>query len=65
MAQYKDRKSNKYDRNKFDKKEIGFIRKQKDDKYDQMILILLYNGVRISELLEKRMFIWKQYFVLI
>ena len=52
IAQYKDRNPNKYDRNKFTKDEIQKIWKQKDDKYFQIILMLLYNGVRISELLD-------------
>ncbi len=51
ILQYKDRNPNKYDRNKFDKKEITRIWEQKADKYYQIILMLLYNGVRISELL--------------
>lgn len=52
IVQYKDRNPNKYDRNKFEKDEIELIWKQKDDKYYQIILMLLYNGVRISELLD-------------
>ena len=52
IAQYKDRNPNKYDRNKFTKDEIQKIWEQKDDKYFQIILMLLYNGVRISELLD-------------
>ncbi len=49
VVQYKDRNPNKYDRNKFEKEEIERIWEQKDDKYYQIILMLLYNGVRISE----------------
>ena len=52
VAQYKDRNPNKYDRNKFEKDEIERIWEQKDDKYYQIVLMLLYNGVRISELLD-------------
>ena len=52
VAQYKDRNPNKYDRSKFEKDEIERIWEQKDDKYYQIVLMLLYNGVRISELLD-------------
>lgn len=52
VVQYKDRNPNKYDRNKFEKEEIEQRWKQKDDKYYQIILMLLYNGVRISEFLD-------------
>ena len=52
VVQYKDRNPNKYDRNKFEKEEIERIWEQKDDKYYQIILMLLYNGVRISEFLD-------------
>ena len=52
VVQYKDRNPNKYDRNKFEKKEIERIWEQKDDKYYQIILMILYNGVRISEFLD-------------
>lgn len=64
VAQYKERNPNKYDRNKFDKKEIELIWKQKYDKYYQIILMLLYNGVRISELLDfkKNVHLDEQYF---
>ena len=52
VAQYKDRNPNKYDRNKFEKDEIERIWEQKDDKYYQIVLMLLYNGCRISEFLD-------------
>lgn len=52
IAQYKDRNPNKYDRNKFERAEIDRIWEQKDDPYYQIILMLLYNGTRISELLD-------------
>ena len=52
VVQYKDRNPNKYDRDKFEKNEIERIWEQKDDKYYQIILMLLYNGVRISEFLD-------------
>lgn len=52
VAQYKDRNPNKYDRNKFSKEEVAKIWTMKDDKYYQIILMLLYNGTRISEFLD-------------
>lgn len=52
VVQYKDRNPNKYDRNRFEKEEIERIWEQKDDKYYQIVLMLLYNGVRISEFLD-------------
>lgn len=51
IVQYKDRNPNKYDRNKFEKNEIDIIWEQKEDKYYQIVLMLLYSGVRISEML--------------
>jgi len=60
IVQYKDRTPNKYDRNKFEKNEINIIWEQKEDKYYQIVLVLLYSEVRISEMLDlkKKMFIW-------
>jgi len=52
IIQYKDRNPNKYDRNKFEKAEIDKIWDMKDDKYYQIIIMLLYNGTRISEFLD-------------
>ena len=52
VVQYKDRNPDKYDRNTFEKEEIERISEPKDDKYYQIILMLLYNGVRISEFLD-------------
>ena len=52
IVQYKDHNPNKYDRNKFEKNEIDIILEQKEDKYYQIVLMLLYSGVRISEMLD-------------
>ena len=52
IAQYKDRNPNKYDRNKFSKEEVAKLWTMQDDKYYQIILMLLYNGTRISEFLD-------------
>ena len=52
VVQYKDRNPNKYDRNKFEKNKIDLLWEQKEDKYYQIVLMLIYSGVRISELLD-------------
>ena len=52
IIQYKDRNPNKYDKTKFEKDEIDLIWKQKDDKYYQIVLMLIYSGVRVSEMLD-------------
>ena len=39
-------------RNKFEKNEIDLLWEQKEDKYYQIVLMLIYSGVRISELLD-------------
>ena len=51
IAQYKDRNPNKHSRNKFPREEIDRIWTMQDDKYYQIVLMLLYNGTRISEFL--------------
>lgn len=65
IAQYKDRNPNKYDRKKFSKEDIKRIWEMKDDKYYQIILMLIYSGVRISEFLDlkkEHVHLDKQYF---
>ena len=52
IAQYKERNPNKHDRNKFSKEEVAKLWTMHDDKYYQIILMLLYNGTRISEYLD-------------
>mgnify|MGYP001005527421 FL=1 len=62
IVKYKDRNPNKRDRNKFTKDRLW---EQKDDKYYQIVLMLIYTGVRISELLElkkENVFLNEQYF---
>ena len=51
VAKYKDRNPNKHDRNKFSKEEVERVWTMKDDPYYQIVLMLLYNGCRISEFL--------------
>jgi len=68
VAQYKDRNPNKHDRNKFTKDEVAKIWEMKEDKYYQIILMLLYNGVRISEFLnlkKEHVHLDEQYFEVI
>lgn len=52
ILKYKDRNPNKADRDRFTKEEINKIWTMCEDKYYQIILMLIYNGVRISELLD-------------
>ena len=51
ILQYKDRNPNKRERDKFTNEEIDRVWTMKDDPYYQIILMLIYSGVRISELL--------------
>ena len=51
IAKYKDRNPKKHDRNKFEKEEVARVWSMQEDKYYQIILMLLYNGTRISEFL--------------
>lgn len=52
VQRYKDRNPNKYDRERFTHEELDKIWDQKDDKYYQIVLMLIYNGVRITEFLD-------------
>lgn len=51
ISKYSDKNPNKYDRKAFTKKQIDILWSLKDDKYYQIILIMIYTGVRIDELL--------------
>ena len=65
ITKYKNRNPNKMDRNKFTKENIECFWNQKDDKYYQIVLMLIYTGVRISELLDlkkENVFLGEQYF---
>ncbi len=65
IAKFKDRNPNKMERNKFTKEEISRLWEQQDDKYYQIVLMLIYTGVRISELLDlkkENVHLGKQYF---
>lgn len=52
IVRYKERNPNKYDRKKFSKDEIKRLWELKDNKYYQFVLMLIYNGLRISEFLD-------------
>lgn len=52
ISKYKDRNPNKYERTIFTSKELKLLWENSDDKYIQIVLILIYSGLRISELLE-------------
>ena len=52
ITKYKDRNPNKAERNRFTADEIETLWKHTDDRYYQTVLMLIYNGVRVSELLD-------------
>lgn len=52
ISKYKDRNPNKNIRSCFSTSEIALLWKHKNDPYCQTILMLIYNGVRVSELLD-------------
>ena len=52
ILKYKNRNPNKADRDRLTKDEIDKLWTMKNDKYYQIVLMLIYNSVRISELLD-------------
>ena len=52
MRQYKDKNPNKGDRNKLTKEQIARLWELAEDPYYQIVLMLIYNGCRISEFLD-------------
>jgi integrase len=65
ILKFRDRNPNKFDRNKFTKEEVKKTWAMKEDKYYQIVLMLIYNGVRITELLDlkkKNVHLKEQYF---
>lgn len=52
INQYKDKNPNKENREPFTKKDIDILWSMSSDKYYQMILILIYTGLRIEEFLQ-------------
>ena len=52
IVKYKDRNPNKAERDRFSLEEIQMVWEHQNDRYYQTVLMLLYNGVRVSELLD-------------
>ena len=52
VVKHKNKNPNKNERTKFEKSEVERLWDLKDDKYYQIILMLIYNGCRISEFLD-------------
>ena len=52
ITRFKDRNPNKTDRTPFSKEEIDALWIQKNNIYAQIVLMLIYSGVRVSELLD-------------
>ena len=52
IQKFKDRNPNRRDADKFDKYELDRIWMQQEDKYYQIVLMLIYSGVRVSEMLD-------------
>ena len=51
ITKFKDKNPNKMDRTIFEKDEIERLWQQEKNKYVQIVLMLIYSGVRVSELL--------------
>lgn len=54
IAKFRDRNPNKRDRDKFTKEQIERLWTLIDDRYYQIVLMLIYNGCRIAEFLNLR-----------
>lgn len=52
IQKFKNKNPNKMDRTPFTEGEIQALWMQKDDIYAQIVLMLIYSGVRVSELLD-------------
>lgn len=52
IIKYKDKNPNKMDRDKYTKQDVSRFWELAEDKYYQIVLMLIYTGVRISELLD-------------
>ena len=52
IAKFKDKNPDKRDRNKFTKTEVERLWQLSNDRYYQIVLMLIYNGCRISEFLD-------------
>lgn len=52
ILKYKNRNPNRTDRSPFSNEEIEALWMQKNNQYAQIVLMLIYSGVRVSELLD-------------
>ena len=52
ILKYKNRNPNRIDRSPFSNEEIEALWVQKNNQYAQIVLMLIYSGVRVSELLD-------------
>ena len=52
ILKFKDKNPNKTDRSPFSKEEIDALWVQESNIYAQIVLMLIYSGVRVSELLD-------------
>ena len=52
IAKYHNKNPNSYDRQPFSREQLGTLWSERNDPYVQMVLILCYTGVRVSELLD-------------
>ena len=52
ILKYKNRNPNRTDRSPFSSEEIEALWVQKNNRYAQIVLMLIYSGVRVSELLD-------------
>lgn len=52
IIKFKDRNPNKHERCRLSDEDIKMIWDMKDDRYYQIVLMLIYNGCRVSELLD-------------
>ena len=52
ISKFKNKNPNKVDRTIFTQDEINLLWEHKDNRYIQVVLMLVYSGVRVSELLD-------------
>lgn len=52
IIKYKDRNPNKVERDRFDAEDVELLWDHSDDRHYQTVLMLIYSGVRVSELLD-------------
>lgn len=65
IQKHKNKNPNKYERTKFSNDEVKTIWKEADNHYGQILLMLIYTGVRVSELCDlkkENVFINDRYF---